>query len=249
MAKDEFARDLDSLLSRIRSTADSETIDQLLEIRNRLVALKKQQLVQINHSVMEVICARHLIAMGYDVKVEYPLDNGTIIADIFATRPRQSDVPNSKRLTGIAREDGFSEDTETLLVEVETGFVPPMAALAPVQYSHARMAAKTARYGGHGDHFALATPIYNVLPIPDQLFDAPGVRSREDTDRLKVLCDVYYRSPPVTWESLAAARIDSIYVVDVDSTSVVRVQAPDYRSTVLAACFQALCSTTDTTSP
>lgn len=249
MAKDEFSRDLDSLLSRIRPAADSGTMDQLREIRNRLVALKRKQLVQINHSVMEVICARHLMATGYSVKVEYPLDKGTIIADIFATRPRQSGAPNSRRHTDASEERGLLEDTETLVVEVETGYVPPMAALSPVQYGQARMAAKTARYGRHGDYFALATPVYNVLPIPDHLFDAPDIRSREHTDQLKALCDRYYRSPPVTWESLAAARIDNIYVVDVDSTNVVQVQASDYHSTVLAACFHALCSTTDTTSP
>jgi hypothetical protein len=138
-------------------------------------------------------------------------------------------------------EHGLSQESETLMVEVETGFVPPMAALTPVHYSRARMAAKAARYSGHSHLFAFATPVFNVLPIPAELFDPPDKRDRDAIGRLKDLCDVYYQSPPVTWESLAMSEIDMIYVIDVDSTSVSQVDASEYRGTVLAACNRALC--------
>jgi hypothetical protein len=122
-----FDRDLGVLLTRLNEGVDRDTKEKLNRLRDRLIRLNEENLVKINHSVMELVCAKHLILKGYDVDVERPLEDG-LICDLYGVK-------------------GYG----VLIVEVETGFVPPNHALDPATYCKARIASKITRYSNHSD--------------------------------------------------------------------------------------------------
>jgi hypothetical protein len=234
VAKDKFTRDLDRLLDTIRPTTHAKVMDSLVELRNRLVELRKKQLVKINHSVIELICAKHLIECGYQVTVEWLIDGGQLVADLFAVRPEgggDANVPNSKAMNF----NTCPEGAETLLVEAETGFVPPSAALSPSRYRQARIAAKIARYSGHSEKFALATPNYHILQVPQVLLRPPEMRDKKELQILKALVDEYYSATPIPIESLKKSELDSIYIVNVDDARVRQIAPHRYLDTILRA--------------
>ena len=69
-----FTADVSSLSERMTKNSSAEVVDRLDFVRNRLVDLYKRNLVKINHSVMELVCAKHLIEFGYTVDVEEKID-------------------------------------------------------------------------------------------------------------------------------------------------------------------------------
>jgi hypothetical protein len=227
VAKDKFTRDIDRLLAKIKPTTSPEGMEKLAEVRSTLVELRKRRLVKINHSVMELLCARHLIENGYHVAVEHLLDGGALVADIYATRYNGNNQSQNTDLQ--------NNSNGTLVVEVETGFVPPEAALAPGRYRQARIAAKIARYSGHAQAFALATTHYHVLQVPKVLLRPPKDRSSEEIQQLKTLCDYYYTSPPILIYELAQTEVDAIYIINVDQERVVKVPPHRYLDTILRA--------------
>ncbi|MCK4279821.1 MAG: hypothetical protein KAW94_04535 [Candidatus Thorarchaeota archaeon] len=241
MAKDKFSRDLDRLLTQIKPRTNPKVMQQLVEVRNRLVSLHKRRLVKINHSVMEVLCAWHLVEHGYRVVVEHPLDGGTLVADIYAVSSRSEESAVSTDSPGRSDQKPHRRNSttlgprETLVVEVETGFVPPEAALAPIRYRQARIAAKIARYSGHSQRFALATPGYHVLQVPEVLLQPPDERKKKELKQLKALCDTYYSSPSIAMDLLAQTALDSIYILNVDLGRVVQVPPHRYLAMILKA--------------
>ena len=80
-----FERDLDLLIERIRDFVDPNTMDGLLRVRDKLVDMGRRLLVKINHSVMEVLVARHLLEKGFIVDVEHNLGNN-IVCDVYGER-------------------------------------------------------------------------------------------------------------------------------------------------------------------
>jgi hypothetical protein len=69
---------------------------------------------------MELICAKHLIQKGFDVEIEHDLDK--VSCDVYGVK-------------------GFG----SVIIEVETGFVPPENAVDPLTYLKARIASKITR--------------------------------------------------------------------------------------------------------
>ena len=112
-------------------------------LKDWLVKLKRENIVKINHSVMELVCAKHLLEKGYDVQLEYPL-NEILTCDLYGIK-------------------GMGN----LVVEIETGFIPPENALAPLTYTSARLASKIIRYSSFGGKFALGVPQHYILPFPN----------------------------------------------------------------------------------
>jgi len=198
-----FEDDLDFLLRKLGEGSDESIKGRLTVLRNRLVHLHRRNLVKINHSVMELVCAKHLLAAGYDVILERNLDG--LSCDIYAVK-------------GLG----------TLIVEVETGFVPPEHALDPITYCRARIASKITRYSGYADKFALAAPSHYVMQIPQALTKPPKYRTPEEIARIKKLCDLYYSSPPVSLDEIRNARLHAIYVLDVDEAAVRETDPNDY---------------------
>ncbi|MFC1803937.1 hypothetical protein ACFL0D_08245 [Thermoproteota archaeon] len=174
-----------------------------MKLREELIEKDRKRQVKINHSVMELICAKYLIKNGFNVDLEYELN--TINTDIYAKK-------------------GYG----SLIVEVETGFVPPDHALDPQMYLKARITSKITRYSAYANKFILATTPYYIIQIPPSLIKPPRFRTLEEVEHIKSLCDMYYTNPPVSLEEIRNARLHSIYVVDVDDSYVREWEVNEY---------------------
>ncbi len=160
-------------------------------------------MVKINHTVMELICAKYLIKNGFKVDLEHELTS--LSTDVYAQK-------------------GYG----SLIVEVETGFVPPDHALDPLTYLKARIASKITRYSAYANKFILAATPYYIMQIPPSLVKPPRFRTPEEVAYIKSLCDMYYSNPPVSLEEIRNARLHSIYVIDVDNTSIREWEVNEY---------------------
>jgi len=198
-----FDRDIEILATRLNRDADKETKKKLNVLRDKLTRLHEENVVKINHSVMELVCAKHLILKGYEVDLERPVDG--LICDLYGVKGLGSHI-----------------------VEVETGFIPPSHALDPANYRKSRIASKIIRYGNHSDKFALGVPPYYMLQIPDILVKPPRDRTPEDLRYLKTLCDLYYKNPPVSFDEIRNARIHVIYIINVDEVAIREVDPATY---------------------
>jgi hypothetical protein len=175
----------------------------MLKLREDLIEKNRKRLVKINHSVMELICAKYLIMNGFNVDLEHQLN--TVSTDVYAKK-------------------GYG----SLIVEVETGFVPPDHALDPQMYLKARITSKVTRYSAYANKFILATTPYYIIQIPASLTKPPRFRTPDDVEKLKNICDMYYTKPPVTLEEIRNARIHSIYIVDVDNAMIREWEVNEY---------------------
>jgi len=173
-------------------------------LKDWLIKLQKENVVKINHSVMELVCAKYLILKGYEVQLEYPL-NEILTCDLYGIK-------------GLGN----------LIVEIETGFIPPEYALVPLTYTTARLASKIIRYSSFAGKFALGVPPHYILPIPPTLAKPPRNRSDQEIEQIKKLCDVYYQKPPVTIEEIQNARLQEIYIIDVDRALVQEMDPESY---------------------
>src|SRR3989337_4609339 len=191
-----FEQDLSTLMCRLTADMADEACKKLNELKDWLLKLQKENVVKINHSVMELVGAKSLIVKGYDVKLEYPL-NEILTCDLYTTK-------------------GYGN----LIVEIETGFIPPENALNPLTYTSARLASKIIRYSSFAGKFALGVPPHYILPFPRALAIPPRRRTPEDIESIKKLCDKYYQKPPVTQDEIRNARIHEIYIIDVDQGKV-----------------------------
>lgn len=187
------------------SAGEPEDVVQRMDfVKNRLIELYSRNLVKINHSAMELVCANHLIHYGYQVDVERQLTD-ILICDVYAEKG-----------------DGAA------IVEIETGFIPPEHALDPLSYYAARIASKIARYSKYANKFVLATPPVSILPIPQLFFRPPKDRGPSEIKEVKALCDKYYRNPPVTDDEIINGRLHIIYIINIDAGKVVEMDIDSY---------------------
>jgi hypothetical protein len=208
-----FEQDLSTLLSRLTVDVGKEAEDKLNMLKDWLVKLQRENIVKINHSVMELVCAKYLILKDYEVQLEYPLNN-LLTCDLYSTK-------------------GYGN----LIVEIETGFIPPEHALNPLIYTSARLASKIIRYSSYAGKFALGVPPHYILPFPHALAKPPRRRAPNDIEFIKKLCDRYYQNPPVTEEEISNARIHEIYVIDVDQGRVQEIDPEAYLKRILHKSF------------
>jgi hypothetical protein len=204
-----FEQDLSTLMLRLTSDMREEDKSKLVRLRDWLFALHKENVVKINHSVMELVCAKYLILKGYDVQLEYRL-NDLLTCDLFSTK-------------------GYGN----LIVEIETGFIPPDHALDPLTYLSARLASKIVRYSSFAGKFALGVPPHYVLSFPNALAKPPRRRTPDEMAYIKKLCDMYYQNPPVTEEEILNARLHEIYLIDVDRAKVLEIDPEAYMKRAL----------------
>jgi hypothetical protein len=181
-----------------------EIVERMNFVKNRLIELYMRNLVKINHSAMELVCAKHLIRYGYKVDVEKLLTD-ILICDVYAEKG-----------------DGAA------IVEIETGFIPPEHALDPLSYYAARIASKIARYSKYANQFVLATPPVSVLPIPALFRRPPRDRRPSEIKKVKVLCDKYYKNPPVTEDEILNGRLHITYIINIDAGKVVEMDIDSY---------------------
>jgi len=189
---EKFTDDIYAIAQRLSEGQTDEAKSKINYVRERLIELYTQNLVKINHSVLEIICASNLISQGYSVDVEKPLSDN-LVCDVFATKG-----------------DG------TFIMEIETGFTPPDHALDTIDYYVARIASKIARYSKYCSKFALATPVVGILPIPKLFLKPPSERSEKEIKKIKTLCDRFYKTPPIDSDDILNARLHSIYLINID---------------------------------
>jgi hypothetical protein len=199
-----FTADVTNLSDKMITGEPAEIIKRMDFVKFRLIELYKRNIVKINHSAMELVCARHLIRYGYAVDVERQL-NDILICDLYATKG-----------------DGEA------IVEIETGFIPPEHALDPLSYYAARVASKIARYSKFANQFVLATPPVSVLPIPRIFRRPPRDRAREDIIQVKELCDSFYRNPPVSFSEILNSHLHMVYIINVDQGKVTEMDVDSY---------------------
>ena len=199
-----FKGDLYELADRACARDGQEVRSRVLGIADILVGLYRKNLVKINHSALELVCARNLVRQGYDVKVEHRLGGG-LVCDVKGERG-----------------DG------ALIVEIETGFIPPEAALEPSTYARRRIASKVARYSRFAGKFALGTTPTYVLDLPALFVKPPRDRTLEEAQEIKALTDVRYDKPPISLDDLMQARLHAVFMIDVDSASVLELDPETY---------------------
>jgi hypothetical protein len=199
-----FSEDVNTLLERMTRGEPAPILDRMNFVKHRLIDLYKRNIVKINHSAMELVCAKHLIHYGYNVDVERQLSD-ILVCDLYATKG-----------------DGEA------IVEIETGFIPPEHALDPLSYYYARIASKIARYSKFASKFVLATPPVSILPIPRIFGRPPRDRRQDEIERVKLLCDKYYKNPPVTFNQILNGRLHMIYIINIDTVGVIEMDVESY---------------------
>jgi len=189
---EKFRNDVYAITDRLSSKLSEEDLPKLNFVGQQLIEMYKKNLVKINHSVLELICAAELIANGYTVEAEKEISD-ILVCDLFAQKG-----------------DG---DT---IIEIETGFTPPDHAMDTIDYSTARIMSKIARYSKYCSKFSLATPVTGIIPIPKIFLIPPNARKKEDIKKVQDLCDRYYKNPPINYDDILNARLHSIYLINVD---------------------------------
>ena len=192
MDVEKFQDDVYSITERLSKRLSPELIPKLNFVRQNLIEYYKKNLVKINHSVLELICAAEIISHGFSVDVEKSISN-ILVCDLFGKK-----------------------DDGTTIIEIETGFTPPEHALDTVDYYAARIVSKIARYSKHCGKFSLATPVVNILPISDIFLLSPNARKFDDVKKLKKLCDRFYKNPQIKLEDIQNAHIHSVYLINTD---------------------------------
>ena len=204
MDLERFTADVTSLSSKMSAGEPADVVQRIDFVKNRLIDLYSRNLVKINHSAMELVCAKHLVRYGYHVDVEKQLTD-ILVCDVYAEKG-----------------DGAA------IVEIETGFIPPEHALDPLSYYAARIASKVARYSKYANKFVLATPPVSVLPVPQLFRRPPKDRRPGEIKEVKALCDRYYRNPPVTEDEILNGRLHVIYIINIDAGKVVEMDVDSY---------------------
>lgn len=192
MDVEKFTEDVYAIAQRLSDGKSAEVKGRINYVREKLIELYQKNLVKINHSVLEIICASNLISQGYSIDIEKPLSD-SLVCDVFATKG-----------------DG------TFIMEIETGFTPPDHALDTIDYYVARIASKIARYSKYCSKFGLATPVVGILPIPKLFLKSPGERTVDEIKKIKTLCDRFYKNPPIDYDDILNARLHSIYLINID---------------------------------
>ena len=204
MDLEKFCDDVFKITDQLSERLTDEQIKKLSFVRGRLVELYQQNLVKINHSVLEIICASELIRQGYLVNVEERLSD-ILVCDIFATKGGGS-----------------------IIIEIETGFTPPAHALNTVDYYAARIMSKIARYSKYCSKFCLATPVVGVLPIPSIFLIPPLARNLNDVKKNQVICNRFYKNPAIEFDSILNAHLHSIYLINTDKVFAKQLDPQNY---------------------
>ena len=192
MDVEKFQDDVYSITELLSKNLSPELTPKLNFVRQNLIEYYKKNLVKINHSVLELICAAEIISHGFSVDVEKSISD-ILVCDLFGKK-----------------------GDETAIIEIETGFTPPEHALDTVDYYAARIVSKIARYSKHCRKFSLATPVVNILPISEIFLLSTNARKPEDVKKLKKLCDRFYKNPQIKLEDIQNAHIHSVYLINTD---------------------------------
>lgn len=191
MDVEKFKDDVYVITDRLATILQKDDVPKLNYVRQRLIDLYQQNLVKINHSVLELICAANLISNGYTVDVEKQLTD-SLVCDVYAKKGDQISI-----------------------IEIETGFTPPEHALDTIDYYTSRIVSKIARYSKYCAKFSLATPVIGMLPI-NKIFINSSLRPESEIKKIKSLCDRFYKNPPIAYDDIVNAKLNSVYLINID---------------------------------
>jgi hypothetical protein len=192
MDLEKFRNDVYEMSVKLSKHLKDTDVAKLGYIRQQLIEMYQKNLVKINHSILELICATNLISRGYKVEVEKDVSD-ILVCDLYAKKG--------------------GGDT---IIEIETGFTPPEHAMDTIDYFAARIISKIARYSQHCSKFSLATPVTGILPISKIFLLPPNARKKDDILKIKELCDRYYKNPPIEYDDILNAHLHSIYLINID---------------------------------
>ena len=192
MDLEKFRNDVYDMTEKLSKNLKENDVPKLNYVRQQLIEMYQKNLVKINHSILELICASTLISNGYAVEVEKDVSD-ILVCDIYAKKG-----------------DGNT------IIEIETGFTPPEHAMDTIDYYAARIISKISRYSQHCSKFSLATPVIGILPISKLFLLPPNARKKDDVDKIKDLCDRYYKNPPIKYDDILNAHLHSIYLINID---------------------------------
>lgn len=192
MDLEKFRNDVYEMTEKLSKNLKENDMPKLNYVRQQLIEMYQKNLVKINHSILELICASNLISRGYAVEVEKDVSE-ILVCDIFAKKGGGNTI-----------------------IEIETGFTPPEHAMDTVDYYAARIMSKISRYSQHCSKFSLATPVIGILPISKIFLLPPNARKKEDVQKIKELCDRYYKNPPIEYDDILNAHLHSIYLINID---------------------------------
>ena len=204
MDLEKFRDDVYEVTEKLSRHLQENDVPKLNYVRQRLIEMYQENLVKINHSVLELICASHLISRGYVVDAEKSVSE-ILVCDIFAEKG-----------------DG------TTIIEIETGFTPPDHALDTIDYYTARIVSKIARYSQHCSKFSLATPVIGVLPIQKIFLIPPNARDKKEIEKAQSLCNRFYKNPPIQYEEILNAKLHSVYLIHTDKGFSKELDPPSY---------------------
>jgi len=187
-----FSNDIFEMSEKLAKNLQENDVPKLNYVGQQLIGMYKKNLVKINHSILELICASNLISRGFTVEVEKDVSD-ILVCDIFAKKGGGNNI-----------------------IEIETGFTPPEHAMDTIDYFSARIMSKIARYSQHCSKFSLATPVVGLLPISKIFLLPPNARKKEDVQKIKDLCDRYYKNPPIEYDDILNAHLHSIYLINID---------------------------------
>lgn len=192
MDLEKFRDDVYTVTNKLALNLQKDDIPKLNFVRQRLIELYTKNLVKINHSVLELICGANLIENGFAVDVEKPLTN-SLVCDLYAKK-----------------------ENKIRIVEIETGFTPPEHALDTIDYYVARIISKIARYSKFCDEFSLATPVIGMLPLNRIFLNPTSSRPQNEIKKIKLLCDRFYKNPPIEYDDIVNAKLNSVYLINID---------------------------------
>ena len=192
MDLEKFSNDVNNMTKKLSENLTENDLPKLNHVRQQLIGMYKKNLVKINHSILELICANNLISRGYSVEVEKNISD-ILVCDIYAKKGGGNTI-----------------------IEIETGFTPPEHAMDTIDYFSARIMSKIARYSKHCSKFSLATPVVGVLPISKIFLLPPSARNKDEVIKIKELCDRYYKNPVVQYDDILNAHLHSVYLINID---------------------------------
>ena len=187
-----FQNDVNEMTENLSKNLKDNDTYKLNRVRQQLIEMYKKNLVKINHSILELVCASSLISRGYTVDVEKGISD-ILVCDIYAKKGGGNTI-----------------------VEIETGFTPPDHAMDTIDYFTARIMSKIARYSQYCSKFSLATPAVGILPISKVFLLPPNARNKEDVQKIKDLCDRYYKNPSIKYDDILNSHLHSIYLINID---------------------------------
>ncbi len=93
MDLEKFRNDVYGMTKKLSKNLKENDVPRLNYVCQQLIEMYQKNLVKINHSILELICASNLISNGYYVEVEKDISD-ILVCDVYAKK--EVGIPLSK---------------------------------------------------------------------------------------------------------------------------------------------------------